>query len=243
MRACQIVYSAGSLWLRTREILMRVPSRSTCTALLAACFLFLAGCGDSSNAFAWESEASEPKGDPIKIRYEMEKGEGVRMVMSMNGKLEMSGDMEMSTPMNMTMTMAMVCEDVLDNGDRVMVMEIEKIDASASELGGDLDMPLEDFKGRITISPEGKVSNIEMSGLEPSIQGQVDQMLNSGGFQTFVPMPPEGLRVGQAIDMAKVLPKEALETMMSAAAAGGAGNRKAGGTGRGIIGGGAGGRG
>lgn len=189
-------------------------------ALAGLLLLSLAGCGDSSNAFAWESEASEPKGDPIRILYDIKEGEGVRMQMHSRGKLVVEGPISMSQPIDVTMTMSMRCTEVRESGDRVLEMKLEDMDMSKMEVDmGEHDLTT-GFKGEMIIGSNGEVKGVEMDGIDAATKQQLDQMFSGSGFQTFIPMPPEGLRVGEAIDLAKVMPKETLEKILNTAGRG-----------------------
>lgn len=192
---------------------MRHPTLLAAFAVL----LLAAGCGDSSNAFEFKSKTQKPQGETIKIAYEMQKGEGIRMKMTMRGTMEASGDHSMSIPMDSEVSMTLECVDVKENGDRVVEMGIEGMKmAVAGESGLPEDM-FSDFKGRMTIDKNGKMKDMDYTGADAQISSQLDQIFKSPGFQSFVPMPPEGMRVGEALDLAKIMPTEAMEQLMNAA--------------------------
>lgn len=126
----------------------------------------------------------------------------------------------MSQPIDMTMTMSIRCTEVREGGDRVLEMELENMDISNM----DVDMREQDlttgFKGEMIIGSNGEVKGVEMEGIDAATKQQLDPMFSGLGFQTFIPMPPEGLRVGEAIDLAEVMPKETFEKILNTAGRG-----------------------
>ncbi len=191
---------------------------------IALCFvtissLLFTACGDDSNAFAFKSMAKPPQGAPVKIAYDFKVGEGVRMKMSMNGTMSMSGDVDMDTPLDMTLGMLLTCDEITASGDAVFSMvfegaKISGLDNALTKAG------MHGVKGRMTIGADGKLKGMSMDGLDPAMEKQVSQLLNNPGFQSFVSIPPEGMRIGEAIDLAKVMPAESFAKLLEMAAPG-----------------------
>lgn len=192
--------------------------RFTTPLALVAALLLVVGCGgDADNAFEFKSKTSKPTGDAVKITYAMEKGEGIRMNMTMRGTMKATGAQDMTMPMDSEFVMTLQCADVLENGDRVVEMAIESMKMAVAGEAGLPDDMFGEFKGRMTIDKNGKMKDMDYSGADPEIGAQLDQIFKSPGFQSFVPMPPEGMRVGEALDLAEIMPMGAMEQLMSAA--------------------------
>ncbi len=187
-------------------------------SLLLASFA-LAGCGDSGNSFEFRTISAEPSGKHIKIAYAMKPGDGVRMTMQMNGRMKMTGTMDVDMPIDMSFTTTMRCTEVKSNGDKVLAMTI---DATALNVGEELSGAMEnmDISGTLTLDKTGKVTSMDFDASDPQINAKIGQALKNPGFQYFVPMPPEGMRVGEALDLAKVMPAKAFEELMNSAAGG-----------------------
>lgn len=180
----------------------------------------LGACGDSSNAFEFRTISADPSGEHVKIAYDMKAGDGVRMKMAMNGRMKMSGSMEMDVPMDISFVSTMQCTEVKANGDKILAMSFEQADFN---LGGQLEgekMPDFDVGGTVTIDKTGKVTVMDIETSSPEVNAKLSQMLKNPGFQYFVPMPPKGMRVGEALDMAEVMPQEELQQLMNSAAGG-----------------------
>ena len=191
-----------------------------CLALLAV--PFLGACGDSSNAFPFRSAAADPVGAPLRILYELQPGDGVRMAMHMTGTMVMSGDMDLSIPLDQRIDMTVRCTEVAHDGGARLEMAIESAQLSAgSATPSDEGIPgLQGLKGTYTLGADGRVRDIEFEGADPELASQIRKMITTPGFQQFVPMPEGGLRVGEAIDLAKILPAGALEAVLSNAVPG-----------------------
>ena len=194
--------------------------RTTALTTLACLALLFGACGDSNNAFEFRTLSAEPSGEAVKIAYDMKAGEGVRMRMKMTGSMEMTGDMEATIPMNMSMAMVFKCVEVKANGDKVLEMSIEGADL---DLGGRLEgreREMPDFTrvgGTVTLGKNGHVSAMDLATGVAEVDAKLSQVLKNPGFQYFVPMPEEGLRVGEALDLAKIMPKEVLAQLMKSA--------------------------
>lgn len=199
---------------------MRRLSSIVLIVAAAGGLLLLPSCGDSPKGFKFQSLAKEGTGDAIKIAYDMAPGEGIRMKMTMRGKMEMSGDASISTPMNSDMVMVMKCTEVRNNGDKVLEVALEKMEMAAGGQVFDQGM-LGDINGTVVIGADGRLKDMDYSGGGAQFRAQMDQVLKSPGIQSFVPMPPEGMRVGQALDLAEIMPTEALGQLMNKALPGG----------------------
>lgn len=167
-----------------------------------------AACGDESGDgeehTQFESQARPPTGDPIHVRYAYGKGDGFRMSLETVGTTEMDGE---SHSMNMTMGISMRCTEVLDNGDRTLAVTIDGMEmdgVAAPQLAG------QDISVSMTVGADGKVKDLDLEGVDPHLAKTLKKTLQGGGFATFLPFPPEGLRVGEAIDLAKVVPMDVL---------------------------------
>jgi hypothetical protein len=124
----------------------------------------------------------------------------------------MSGDAGMNAPIDMRLQMTLICKEVRADGDFVIDMRVEDVQMnvgdrtmSGSEFG--------DFSGQMTLGPDGAVKDRKFEGLGAA-GGQLEQMLNNPGFQAFVPWPTEGLRVGESLDLTKIMPQAAMEALM-----------------------------
>lgn len=185
--------------------------------ILLPVFLLLAiglcGCGESM-AYEFQSLAKMPRGAPIQVTYDIQEGSGVRMQMSMRGTIATDGDVQMSMPMDMSITIEYVCQRVLMSGNRELSMSITDFQSGMPGMNGAMGDALFDLGGTVTIDKQGRVVDVNMGGMGSN--EQITQMLQSPGFQQFVPFPPQGLRVGEAIDYTDLVSQEALTSMMGA---------------------------
>lgn len=205
-------------------------SRSLTVGVL---FLLAAGCGGKSPSsgsangttasdhvdWTFRSQATTPRGQPVRFRHEFEVGEGVRMVTHTKGTTRMeNGGTSTSTPVDTTMVMSMRCTKVQQGGDRVVEGTIEKF-----AMEGQAKMPFDmtAVHAEMTVGPDGKVKHMDLKGLPPIVGQPFRSVFEGGGFSAFLPTPEEGLRVGQRIDVRDAMPvgklREAMRQMPGAA--------------------------
>ncbi|MDJ0975482.1 MAG: hypothetical protein QNJ98_13540 [Planctomycetota bacterium] len=203
--------------------------RFTKPLALLAVLLLAVGCGGESDTGGGSTNGGDtpssstkpsPSGDKIKFSYAMEKGEGVRMSMKMAGTMKMSGAHAGETPMDMETVMTMRCVDVKENSDRVLEIGIEAMKMAIAGERGLPDSMFEDMKGRMTIDKSGRMKDMDWSGGDPQITEQLKKMFSGSGFQTFVPLPAEGLAIGEAVDYKDIVPPEMMEQLMGSAVPG-----------------------
>lgn len=197
---------------------MPTATRPLLVSLLALVLSVTAACGDKEGEDPWafKSKAKEPSGDLVKIAYEYEVGEGVRMVMHTNGKMTMTTNGEpQEQPVDMKMAMTMRCESIGADGSRVLTTSLEDM-----EVAGMANMPTDmlgdaGFNGRVTIGADGTIQGVDFEGLDPQVAQSIKQAFQGGGFAGSVPMGKDGMRVGEAIDIRDVMPMDALKQAMS----------------------------
>lgn len=192
---------------------MRIPLFACLLALVIAP---LPGCGDGDAKDPWtfQSKAKEPTGEVIKITYDLQEGQGVRMEMKTTGTMTMDmGQGEQDQPMDMTMATSMRCTKVAPDGSRTLEVVIDTVDMGAA--GAAMPMTLEGVRGTMTIDAEGKVTSMDLEADDPQLDQIFKKMFQGGGFATAFPWPKQGMRVGEAIDMADIVPMEQLKGAMA----------------------------
>ncbi len=194
---------------------MRRFSNAFLIVVTATALLVLPGCGDDPKGYEFKSLKKPATGDVVKIAYDIAAGDGIRMKMTMRGTMEATGDASMSTPMNSDMEMSLRCTEVRKNGDKVFEMAVDKMDVSAAGQTFGKEM-LGELRGTMVIDANGKMKDMDISGGETGVGEELNKVFKSPGFQSFVPMPPEGMRIGEALDLAKIMPAEAMGQLMNA---------------------------
>lgn len=188
--------------------------------------LALAGCGGSDNSFPFRSLAAEPSGEAVKIRYDMEPGEAVRLTMHGTGRIEATGPVTVDAPVTQDLEMVMRCTQRLPDGGLELEYEIASFSMSMPGVpGGDAAQASLDgivgTKLKLQLAPNGQIKDLDLGALAGPGSQQIKELFNRPGFQTFVPMPEGGMRVGEAIDIATIMPAESLEQLMEKSVPGG----------------------
>lgn len=197
---------------------VRTIPRITLALLLGG---LIAACGDTRPAHepkgrpGFVSKAGTPTGAPIKIRYGIQEGEGLRMTVRMSGSTNAEVDGEShEIPMDMSVVSLMRCTERGEDGGYTMRLTYESMSmpGAMGQAGGN---PTEGLEGTMRIGPDGKVESVSFEGGDPQMEQMLSKMFQGGGFATSMPFPPEGMRVGEALDIAKIMPSEALNQMFS----------------------------
>jgi hypothetical protein len=177
--------------------------RTIASCLAALLLLAAAACGGESQAYEFRSKARAPSGEPVPFEYRPKEGDAFRMSMRVAGSFEMSvSKSREKAPIEMSMRLAYRCEEVRPNGDARMSVTIE--DAELQGLGADATAgSLSGMGASFVMDKHGSVSSLAMVGVPESMREEFEGLLNQPGAQQFLVFPREGLRVGQAIDVAE----------------------------------------
>ncbi|MDF1700802.1 MAG: hypothetical protein P1V36_06555 [Planctomycetota bacterium] len=175
----------------------------------------LAGCGGesgSTGASHGKPGDGPTSGELVKVAYDYGVGDGVRMTLTTSVAMERPGSAEADAPTEMTMVMRALCTEVRDNGDRVL----EYVFESMGMPGGAPAPPgLEGMRGHATIDATGKMTDMTFEADDPMLAAAFKKSMAGGGLPSMVPFPPEGLRVGDAIDMKDMYPGDLLSELLS----------------------------
>jgi hypothetical protein len=192
--------------------------------VLAAALGFVAACGDAeSQAFTFKSLARTPEGEPIRIVVSPKVGEGFDYRFAMKGSVSVKGEeIDQSMPIDNSMVMHYLCEEVKGDGGVVMSLRF-------GEFGGGFLVPeqgtapvagLEDARIRIEIAPDGAIRSVKVEGGAEHLRQQMELIFNQPGNSPFLLYPPQGLRIGEAIDYGKLFKSDQMQRMLGAIGAG-----------------------
>lgn len=181
----------------------------------------LVACGEPapSLAFEFESRSSAPTGGPITIDHAIRVGDGIRMTVRVKGDSVATGRSTTTIPLDMEMVTIWQCVDVTESGDRRIDVRLERLRAKA--LGGS-DVRRErlaKFSGHVITSPSGRIKRVHQVGLDPLLAEQAGVIFSGAGFQLLVPLPGEGLRVGEALNLEEIMHPGAVENLLGEALA------------------------
>jgi len=172
--------------------------------------LCTSSCGHTSrDEFAFVSLAHEPTGKPVTIAYRFEPGEVVRMVVRADGALSASGGKEFRSAAATTLAMIFRCDEVRANGDAVLRVSFDTGEASADDKPRAPGEP-SDAGGTLVIARDGVVKERHITVMGAGVAPEFVTLVNSSGFQPFVTLPPEGMRAGEALDLAAAMPIQAI---------------------------------
>ena len=202
---------------------MRMERRTWMLGLVLVGALALAACGDGKTTGSGGTEgggttATEgAPGKPIHIGTTVPAGAGVRLTLETKGTISMSMDgQEREQTMDMTMVMVQRCERHTDDGGRVMVMKIEKFDFGDMPGAEAMDMSgFDKMHATMTIGADGKIADMTMDGVDPQFETIMKQMVQNGGITASFPSGPDGLRIGDTIDVADVMPMDVLNEALA----------------------------
>lgn len=194
-------------------------------ALLTLPLFLLAACGGGSpGEYEFVSRAkADPEGEPIRISYRLTAGERFEGALKMDQQMSMHvGDMDQQVSMRMAVdTMDYVVAEILPDGAARLSLEIGDITATANgeELPLDEMFGSEPVKGSLELLPDGTTRNFDVGGGmfdDPQLQ----EFKKLTQYSQFVRYPPEGIRVGEAIDIRSYIPEEMFKEMGSIMPAG-----------------------
>jgi hypothetical protein len=189
------------------------------TTLLLLPLLLLAACdggGDRDGSFVSRAKPS-PEGEPIEITYRLRPGE--RIVGSMEVDQTMNTKVEgRNRPNTFTMRMdemSYLCEEVLPDGALKMRLTMGEMTLTSNGEKVDLEEllgGLREIEGSMEILPDGTVRNYELSGglfEDPRFA----KIKNLTQYAQLIRYPPEGIRVGEAIDIRNYIPEDLFGNM------------------------------
>lgn len=180
----------------------------------------LVGCGDKDNSFPFRSLAAEPTGEAIKIKYDMQPGDAVRLKLHGTGHVSVSAGKGLDTDLVQDIEMVMRCLQRLPDGGAELEYEVAAFSMSMpgapeAAIASQAFDAMVGSKVKVQLGPDGRVKAVDTGDLPGAGSAKIEELFNTPGFQSFVPMPEGGMRVGEAIDISKVMPKEALEELMA----------------------------
>ena len=198
-------------------------------ALLASALL--AACGDDApratpaveapaplSPWTFESRAHAPTGAPLRFDYDLLEGDGVRVVVERKGTATSRGVGRDSTiPSDASTTIEARCARIWPDGGRGFDVAIRHTVRSGPP---GADGAEERFAGRLEVRVDGAVESTRFPDLDPETAERVARVLHGAEFSLSIPMPAAGLRVGEAIDLATVVPEEELLAAVRAAVGG-----------------------
>ncbi|MEZ6007092.1 MAG: hypothetical protein R3F05_04880 [Planctomycetota bacterium] len=167
----------------------------------------------------FRSLAAEPTGEAIKIKYDMQPATPCASS-CMARVMSACRPAGLDTDLVQDIEMVMRCLGRLPDGGAELEYEVASFSMSApgvpDSMGASKDYEgLAGSKVKVQLGPDGRVTVLDMDDLLGEGSPKIKELFNTPGFQGFVPMPEGGMRVGEAIDISKIMPKQALEELMA----------------------------
>ena len=174
----------------------------------------LAGCGD------------EASGERVKFRFALEKGDGYRMTMEQTMSMRMPSaaeGMPESLEIKTRVVSTLRCTAVAEDGRLSMAFATEEasidtgLEGMASGVPGAAPEGLGSIEmtGTFVLTPEGKIEDMQMQGGPPGFEDQMVEAF-SRSLPGRLPIPRDGMRVGETIDIQEILPDGAMSKMFQA---------------------------
>jgi hypothetical protein len=188
---------------------------------LGAVLALAAGCGKESppQSFEFQTKVKPAQGEPIRFAYALPAGGGFLMKMGIGGSLSITAKKDAQTvPLDMTMEMSFRCDEVRDDGTRVMTMRLGSLGGASLEQAGAKKAlaGMQDVRCTMEMDHRGAVKNVKMEGGTAEMRQQVEQMMQQPGGRPFLVYPEEGLRIGEAIDYTRLFSSDQMRLLMGA---------------------------